>query len=133
MHLQVDGAGAGEKALGSYWFQHMTVTQCPCLSQRSLSPLLCCRVPCKSTKDPRPTFGLDIEADDSHAPREFERLVTHSKDFQGELGGHKQVQVDWGRAEGVGLGLYNKWLWGGTAEKFPSTGGLNFQLFQRSM
>ena len=63
------------------------------------------------------------------APENFrEGSITHSEDFQEELGGHQQVQVDLGRAEGVGLGISNKWLRGGTVEKFPSMGRLNFPL-----
>lgn len=47
---------------------------------------------CRSSKHPRPTFGSDIEADDSPCTGELERsLIIHSEE---ELSGHTQVQVD---------------------------------------
>lgn len=89
--------------------------------------------PAEVPRTPTPHLAWILRPMTPIAPREFERLITHSEDFRGELRGRRQVQVDWRRAEGVGLGLYNKWLRGGTTENFPSTGGLNFPSFQRSM
>lgn len=79
-----------------------------------------------------PTQHLVHEVDDSPCTRELERrLSTHSEDLQEELRRHQQVQVDLGRAEGVGLSLCNKWPRGETATKFPSMGGLNFSFRQK--
>lgn len=90
----------------------------------------CCRVPLKMQQAPHQ--HLVHEADDSPCTRELERrLSTHSEDLQEELSRHQQVQVDLGRAEGVGLSLCNKWPRGETATKFPSMGGLNFNFRQK--
>lgn len=96
-------------------------------------PLLCGHVAeslCRSSK--HPTQHLVLEADDSPCTRELERrLSTHSEGFQEELSGHRQVQVDLGGAEGVGLRLCNKWPRGETATEFPSMGGLNVSFRQK--
>ena len=94
MHLKADGAGAGERALGSILLvlahdSHSVPTSFP-EKPPSVSVV---EFSAKAPRTPHPKFGLDVEVDDSHAPREFERLVTHSKDFQEDLGGHKLVQV----------------------------------------